>query len=504
MRDESLLRRSTLSRLLHLAVLFLPVFLLAAVATIATSPIIIAGGVVALIFATVLIRRPMAWRPPTSGPVILLYLGSLVILWLSTRGTLNAVSFAARGTLFVAVSLLIVVHDLFRTGAEPRRRAQKWCARLQARRDWPADVVDVIHLPEVYGLRDAAEVEPGPVFDLFRDVRPEVRASAFGALAGRPNWRPREAAAVLEEAKKTAEAPVRVLAMTALSRIEDPAIVEGLTGFYHDPSPEVRAAAVWASLSDGGRRWGFVRDAIRGMLSDPRNTDAALPGAAGCLPVVALCDLTAWAAEPEPLSLKSVRTLVDHYNRVLQTTGDYDLITDLTNQVLDTATPTALRVELAGMLRNLGLLTPELLDRMTNADQPGPVRLLAAEAMLTLDPYHPDGLDVLRGLGRQPNREMALAIANVLQFRLGYDMGLTAEGIPPMGKVAGEVAKKVMGWAIGRGNERRAATPSPGHMAFPAASDARPPLLPVTPDPGSAPDLPLPNLPLRKLSNQSW
>src|SRR5205085_5471851 len=134
--------------------------------------------------------------------------------------------------------------------------------------------------------------------------------------------------------------------------------------------------------------------------------------------------LTTWTAEPEPLGSRSVRTLIEHYSCILQTTGDYDLITDLTNQVLDSGTATVLRVELGGLLRNLGLLTPELLDRMTNADQPGPVRLLAAEAMLTADPYHPDGLDVLRGLGRQPNREMALTIAGILQSKLGVDVGL--------------------------------------------------------------------------------
>jgi hypothetical protein len=224
------------------------------------------------------------------------------------------------------------------------------------------------------------------------------------------------------------------------------------------------------------------------MLSDPRGVDRSLPGAAGHLPVIALCDLTSWANEPEPLGTRSVRTLIDHYACLLQTTGDYDLITDLTNQVLDPATATGLRVELAGLLRNLSLLTPELLDRMTNADQPGPVRLLAAEAMLTADPYHPDGLDVLRGLGRQPNREMALSIAGILQSRLGFDMGLPMEGVPPNSKQAGEVAKKVMAWAVARAGDHRSATPTP-EMGFRPRSDAKPSLIPATPPPTDAPGL---------------
>ena len=345
--------------------------------------------------------------------------------------------------------------------------------------------MEIRYLPEVFALQDAATTEPGPVFDLFRDPRPEVRAAAFAAFIGRPAWRPREASAVLEETRKTKEPAVRVMALAALGGIDDPAITTGIADFFHDSSAEVRAAAVWASLSDGGHRWGVVRDAVRGMLCDTRTVDAALPGAAGILPVVAICDLTAWTAEPEPLGNRSVRTLIDHYSCLLQTTGDYDLITDLTNQVLDSMTATALRVELSILLRNLGLLTPELLDRMSNSDQPGPVRLLAAEAMLTVDPFHPDGLDVLRGLGRQPNREMALTIAGILQNRLGIDMGLPTEGLVSTSKAAGEVAKKVMAWAVARGGDRRSATPTPGYLT-------QNPMIPASSGPEDAPELELP------------
>jgi len=41
-----------------------------------------------------------------------------------------------------------------------------------------------------------------------------------------------------------------------------------------------------------------------------------------------------------------------------------------------------------------------------------------------VNPHDPDGVDVLRGLARQPNREMALAVAEVLQNVLGLDLGL--------------------------------------------------------------------------------
>jgi len=413
-----------------------------------------------------------------------------------THGVLDPAVGVVRGLFFIIATVLLAIHDLYRTGAEPRRRARKWCGRLQARRDWPRDSADLRRLPEVYALRDAAEIEPGPIFDLFRDPRAEVRGAAFAAFIGRPSWRPREAVAVLEEARKTPEPEVRAIAVAALGGIDDPAVTSGLISFFQDPSAVVRSAAVTAALVDGGQRWNMARDGVRAMLADPQGRDASLPGAAGALPVVAICDFTVWAFEGDPLGARSVRTLIEHYNRVLQTTGDYDLITDLTNQALDPATATVLRVELAGLLRSLGLLTPELLDRMTNADQPGPVRLLAAEAMLVVDPDHPDGLDVLRGLGRQPNREMALSIAGILQHRLGFDMGLTGEPLPPTGKPAGDVAKRVMAWAVGRGGDRRSATPTP--EGFPGS-----PLIPPTPHSTDAavPFLEAVPPPLRKLAD---
>ncbi len=493
-REGPPLRRSPSSRLLHYAVLLLPSALLTLIAARLNSSTLFIAAAVAVMPAILLARSFPAWRPPVSGAVVLLYLSTLAVIWLAAPRVSDAAVFAARGMLFLAIVLQFAIHDLFRTGAEPRRRARKWCARLQAREAWPSELADVRHLPEVHALRDAAEIEPGPVFDLFRDSRPQVRAAAFASFIGRPAWRAREAVAVLQEARKTPESNVRALAVASLGGIDEPAIIAGLSDFFHDSYADVRAAAVWAALSDGGERWNLVRDAIRTMLADPKGKDAALPGAAGSLPVVAICDLTSWSIEGDPLGTKSVRTLIDHYSHVLQTTGDYDLITDLTNQVLDSATATSLRVELAGLLRNLGLLTPELLDRMSNADQPGPVRLLAAEAMLIVDPWHPDGLDVLRGLGRQPNREVAMAIANILQYRLGFDLGLTGETLPPNSKQAGEVAKKVMAWAVGRGGDRRLTTPTP-HSGYASAAV-------MVPDPEDAMNVPFlePAPPMKKLA----
>jgi hypothetical protein len=111
------------------------------------------------------------------------------------------------------------------------------------------------------------------------------------------------------------------------------------------------------------------------------------------------------------------------------------------------------------------MLTPELLDRMTNSDQPGPIRLLAAEALLAANPNDSDGIDVLRGLGRQSNREMILAIARILQTYLQLDMGLPPDGLDAKSKHAPEIARRVLSWAIGRPEPNGTSdTPSPVAM----------------------------------------
>jgi hypothetical protein len=486
MRDPTPARRPVPARLAGLAVLLAPAAVLAAVAAHTGASLLAVGAVVSLLAAGTLAKNVRPWRPPAGGPLILLYLFAAAWAWVNTRDGHDPLAAVARGGLLLAAVALVAAHDLHRTGAEPRRRAKTLCTQIQGRRWWPSTLAEVPALPDVQALRAAAEYEPGPVFALFQDPRPEVRVAAFAALDGRSGWRLREACAVLTAAQATVEPEVRAAAVATLGAVDEPAAVAGLTGFFRDGSPEVRRAAVRAAMRDGGRKWAFVRDGVRLALSDPKTYPATepggLPGAAGHLPVMAVCDLTTWAGEPEPLGSRAVRTLVDHYAAVLQrTAGGYDLIAELNTQVTDPGTATGLRVEVAGLLRTLGLLTPDVLDRMTNADQPGPVRLLAAEALLDANPADPDALDVLRGLGRQPNREMALSIGRILQTRLGLDMGLPADGQPPapQSKAAGEVARRVLAWAT-----NRAALPA---VLAPTPPAAAPGLLPRPPAVGDGP-----------------
>jgi hypothetical protein len=80
---------------------------------------------------------------------------------------------------------------------------------------------------------------------------------------------------------------------------------------------------------------------------------------------------------------------------------------------------------------------------------PAPVRLIAVESLLAQGTSH-EALAALHDLARLPNREIALATADVVQRRLGIDLGLPRDQpAPPVhSRTAAEVARRVLGWAV--------------------------------------------------------
>jgi hypothetical protein len=256
---------------------------------------------------------------------------------------------------------------------------------------------------------------------------------------------------MLAAAHATVEPAVRAVAAAAVAGVDDPDLLADVAGFLRDPAVDVRATVMTALLAEDGLRWPVVRDGVKAALSDPRlAADGPLPGSSGHLPLVALVDLTAWTNEGEPLAGRAVRTLIDHYGQVLQSDARFELGVDLGQQVLDPTLPVWLRAELASLLRSHGLLGHDLLDRLTTVDQPAPLRLLAVEALLSADPRDADGVDVLRGLGRQPNREIAITIARILQTYLHLDFGLPEGPVVPNSALARDTARRVLAWASGK------------------------------------------------------
>ena len=432
-----------------LVLLLLPAVVLAGAAVRLESTLLYIGTVAHLLGAALLVRSRHAWRPPASVIVIALYLIALGWLWFAAQEGADGFVRVGRGLfLFVAVALT-VTHDMTRTGLEPRRRARILTKRLQTRARWPRNVEEFSRLSDVWALHTVVRDDPTLAFELVNDPRPDVQTAALVALQDRVGWRWEEAAVVLAAGRKTLTPEVRAMALRAVATADNIDVTQSLMEYLKDPNLLVRAEACEALLAGGERRWAVARNAVRTVLADPAFlTDGALPGAAGRLPVIAVCDLTGWAAEPAPLAERAVRTLLAHYETTLRAGTEPGLAAELGRQVTDNETPPVLRVELATLMRNMNLLPHDLLDRMTDADQPSPIRLIAVEVLLEADPNEASALDVLRGLGRQPNRETALAIARILQRYRNVNFGVPLRDLTP--KAAGQVAQMVFRWASGK------------------------------------------------------
>jgi hypothetical protein len=469
--------------------LLLPTAVLSALAYRLEAVPLAAGAGVQLLFALVFFRAHPVWRPPVSASVIVLYLVALGWVWLPTRGVTDWAIHAGQGVLLLGAVGLVALHDLARTGAEPLRRANRWSRRIAARGHWPLQLADCRTLLEAEALRGAIRDEPSPALALLSDPRPQVRVAALGALEYRPRWRPGEAELVLKVARAAHEPAVRAAAAYALAGVGTAELVGALADLLRDPAPEVRHAAAEALLWDGDRRWGLAREAVREALADPKQAeDGPLFVGTTRVPAAAIADLTMWAAEHAPLSTRSIQILVEQYHRGLLDADRPELASELAYQMLALETAPGLRVELAALLRDHHLLGPELLDRMTNLDQPGPMRLFAAEVMLRANPHDPDGVDVLRGLARQPNRELAVQIGGILQNVLGLELGLAPGGaLPaPNTKAAADLARRVHAWANGATPDMLCPTPGPQPGLIGAARGPGVQPTNVFPSPGSA------------------
>jgi hypothetical protein len=425
-------------------------------------PVAVGAGIQALFFMIFLRAHPV-WRPPVSVSVVVLYLIALVWAWLPLQKSTDWTVHLGQGVLLLLGIMLLAVHDLNRTGAEPLRRSNRWTRKIALRTHWPLQLSDCRTLPEAVGLRASIQIEPGPALALLSDPRPEVQTTALGALEHRPNWRPGEAEMVLKFGRDSREPAVRAAAVYALAGVDTADLISSLAEFMRDPATEVRLAAGEAIMWNGDSRWPFTRELVKEALADQKlASDGPLFVGTGRLPAAAVADLITWSAEHAPLAQRAIVTLIEHYHTDLLADSRPELGSELATMMLSHETPPPLRVELAALLLDHQLLSPDLLDRLTNPNQPGPIRLFAAELMLKINPHDPDGVDVLRGLARQQNREMAVRVAAVLQNVLGLDLGLPPGELPqPNSKPAADVARRVVAWANGANPDVFRPTPNP-------------------------------------------
>jgi hypothetical protein len=392
-------------------------------------------------------------REQAVGPsVITLYLIALGWIWLGA-GDINDWYFhLAQAILLVVPMVVFALQTLNESGAPVLRRARMLAQRLATRKDWPADLAACRGLPEVKALREALHFDATPALALLHKPGPEVRVAALAALEFRKDWRPGQAEFVLQVAQTAPEPAVRAAAVMALGNLDERELVETLAEFLRDPSWEVRRAATEALLWDTERRWPWIRHAVRQTLADPTlQGDAALRHDGQLLTPEAVSDLNSWATEKGLLANRAALTLAAHYSRALSERPEEMLVESLRHTLADPHAPAVLRLELAHLLLSDKELDRPLLEQLLDPANPAPLRLTAVEALLQdRDGQHPaEAMAALRDLARLPNREIAVATAELVQRRLGVDMGLVPnQPLPPLhSRQAAEVTRRVMMWA---------------------------------------------------------
>ena len=442
-------RRSPLSTVLTISLVLIPTAILVWMALHLSSKTLLIGAIAQVLGTALVLRSSSVWKPATSALMTGLFLMALAWLWYATHDLTDPLPRIARGLLLFISLILFLCHDLLETGLEPRRRSQLLIRQLKSTTRWPSTVEEFHYIPLVRKLYRIVRLDPTLAFPLLDDPRSEVQLAALSALQNRKHWRWPEAAYVLNIATKTSRPEVRAMVYQTLrsSNLRD--IVTPIAEALRDPHPVVRTTACDVILSGGDARWALVRNEVRLSLIDPKiKGDGPMLGAAGKLNALAVCDLTAWSNEPAVLAERCVSTLLAHYRERFKTTDKLELVEELGQFVTNPESPAILRIEFSLLLRELDLLTVDMHDRMTDPNQPSPVRLIAVESMLACDPKDSTAYHVLRGLGRQSNCETALAVARILQRYCGLQFGVPDSAASP--KQVQEALKKVQRWASGQ------------------------------------------------------
>ena len=389
-------------------------------------------------------------REPLGLSGATIYVIALSWLTLGAPGVRDGFLYVSRSALLILPLAFFASQCLTESGAKELRHARILADHLARKADWPESLDDCRSVPEVRELRDALRLDAGPALVLLSHALPQVRVAALSALRERRRWLPGQPEAVLFLARTAAEPEVRSAAVNALAALEDRSIVEALAGFLRDTDQRVREATAEALLANTERRWAWIREPVRGALAHAAGADdGPLCPDGHQFTEEAINDLTAWACEKGVLALRAAATLGAHADQILSQGQDAKMAQRLRDQVSNVHAPALLRLELARVLQRHQELDGRVLSGLIDPSTPAPLRLIAVETLLTYGDS-PEAKAALNDLARLPNREIALATAEVLQRRLGLDVGLPRnQPLPPVhSRLAAEVARKVQLWSM--------------------------------------------------------
>ncbi len=416
----------------------------------ASKPTLIGAAVFAAMYVAGLILEKGVWRSATGKMGCLHFASSLGVLWY-VKVEKNSDFWAANAGLMILPAILLML-PAAQALASVQRRARQFIQRLSARSHWPENLGACIHMPEVKMLQDMLVRDAEPALSSLNNVRPQVRLIVLGALRSRDTWLLGQAERVLATATYAQEPPVRAAALLALGNVRDPYLIQKVADFSTDYSPEVRQATFQSLLYNAPSRWQETRRWIHDALADRRFIDdGPLPMGDYSLPVQALDDLAVWACEPGICSRRSLASLILYCRLSLERFRTPEILQRLHGQVLDSKLHSSLRVEIAFLLRDQRAFNTDVLRKMLETHQPSQIRLLAAGELLSKG-FDEKALEALREVARQPNREIAIGVAQVLQSTMQIEMGLPsgADTPSPNTKAAAEVARRVSLWTQGK------------------------------------------------------
>lgn len=355
----------------------------------------------------------------------------------------------ALGTCLVTPVAVFMYRELTATGGN-LRRAKFILSSLPEREDWPDSHDELRQMPEIRRLRELLRENASPAMPYLNHPNPKIQAVVLTALEFQPQWGKDQADAVIHRANFTDEPLVRSSAVMALACVTKPRHLACIVPFLSDPSAEVRRAAGIAILWDARTRWNDLRGNIREALSKQfALKDGPLP-CSGDFPLTAIQDLLMWAGEAGAVGRRSTQTILRHCKKAIEEDGSSEAIDRMVTLVQTQQVVPAIRVEVAYRLHATGHLAPEVAVKLLGSGQPTLLRVIAAGALLS---QHEDAraVEVLRDAAQQPNREIALVAADIIQKYLGVDMGLPmGEDLPnPNSRLAGEVTRKLIKWALG-------------------------------------------------------
>lgn len=438
------------------SVLLMPAALLLVAARRQWEPtpwILISGFIFQILICACTFLSTRSWDQPLGPAIVTLYLSAVGWLWFGDT-TNDWFIHLSKGALIGIPILVFGGQTLIESGAPVMRRAHNLAQRIARRQDWPADLAQCRNLPDVKAFRATLVYDAAPALAMLQHARLEVRVAALAALEFRKDWRPGQAELVMQYAQRSEEPAVRAAAVLALGNLDDRIMVETLAQFLNDPNHDVRRAAVEALLWDAERRWNWIRFAVRRTFSDPlfKEDGPLLPEGQTLVPEV-VKDLTAWCAEKGLISARTAQTLAVHYNRLLCEQADPALVATLRQQLADPQTPAILRLELARILQVHQILDRELLERLLDPGTPATLRLIACETVLSSEEkdcmLRSVAVSGLKELAKLPNREIALGTADVVQRRLGVDLGIgLGQPVPPANsRHATDIIRRLLTWA---------------------------------------------------------